>query len=128
MDDVLDFDAPARGFSVRTAYYLAHASRCAYETDDALLARLGLDDFAPFTRGQFHGFVGFIKGVALVAFRGTENTGNFLTDAETPLITHSPYPGRVHVGFAEAVETVWPSVRELLGRPSRKTPPLGDRP
>jgi hypothetical protein len=35
------------------------------------------------------------------------------------LVPQSPYPGRVHCGFAEAVEQVWPQVRQLLGTPSR---------
>jgi triacylglycerol lipase len=32
------------------------------------------------------------------------------------------YPGRVHSGFADAVEQVWPEVRRILGTPSHAKP------
>jgi len=124
MDDMIDSDHEARGFSLRTAYYLAHASNCAYDQDGNWLEKLGLDDeTAEFACGEFHGFVGFLDRVAVLAFRGTENLGNCLTDASTQLVSRPPYPGLVHHGFAEAVEQVWPVVCRLLGPPS-EAPPL----
>jgi hypothetical protein len=37
-------------------------------------------------------------------------------------VSRPPYPGRVHLGFAEAVQRVWPDVRRLLGPPSHSAP------
>jgi triacylglycerol lipase len=123
MEDIIDSDIEAAEFSVRTAYFLAHASHCAYEEGEEWMDSLGLDDeTATFTSGEFHGFVGFLGQVAIVAFRGTKNIGNCLTDAETPLVSRPPYPGLVHHGFADAVDAVWPEVRELLGPPSQCPP------
>jgi triacylglycerol lipase len=124
MDGVIDGDWTARGFSLKTAHYLACASMLAYEEQPGALGkRLGLrDNFMPFTCGQFYGFVAILGKAALLAFRGTQSIGNCLTDAETVLASRPPYPGRVHVGFAEAIEDVWPEVRRLLGSRCRAMP------
>ena len=123
MDDVIDNDIDARGFSVKTGYYLAYASTCAYEELGGWADKLGLGHRVRlFTCDEFHGFVGFLNKVILVAFRGTQSVGNCLTDAETPLVCRSPYPGRVHSGFSEAVDIVWPEIQRLIGPPSRAKP------
>jgi triacylglycerol lipase len=75
-----------------------------------------------FTSGQFHGFVGYLEHITVVSFRGTQNVGNCLTDAETALVSRFPYMGRVHSGFAEAVDAVWPQIVRLLGQPSHRRP------
>ena len=129
MDDVIDSDIDARGFSLKTGYYLAYASTCAYEEElGNWVDRLGLGHRVKlFTCDEFHGFVGLLNKVVLVAFRGTESIENCLTDAETPLVCCSPYPGRVHRGFSEGVELVWPEIGRcwvLLRGPAR----LADRP
>jgi triacylglycerol lipase len=124
MDDVIDSDLNVQGFSLRTAYYLAYAANYAYEEFGDWIRRLGLGPKTTvFTCGQFHGFFGSLSKVGVLAFRGTQNVGNCLTDAETPLVARQPYPGRVHRGFVSAVEEVWPKVRELLG-PAWRSPPL----
>jgi hypothetical protein len=56
-----------------------------------------------------------LPNVMVLAFRGTKNTENFLTDAETPLVRTATYPGLVHLGFSTAIEEVWEEVRRLLG-------------
>jgi hypothetical protein len=116
MNDVIDNDFDAPGFSIRTGYYLACASNFAYEQDAGAWAeKLGLgDNIAFFTCGQFHGFVAVLKNITLLAFRGTQSVANCLTDLEATLVSRRPYPGRVHSGFAKAVEEVLPSVRKLL--------------
>jgi triacylglycerol lipase len=115
MDNVIDSDVGTPGFSLRTAYYLAYASKAAYEGPGDWTEELGLGDKVKlFTQGQFHGFVGFLDPVILLVLRGTQNLDNWLTDADTPLVSRAPYPGRVHLGFARAVDQVWPEVRKLL--------------
>jgi triacylglycerol lipase len=123
MEGIIDSDMAARGFSAKTGYYLAYASKFAYEDCVNWVDRLGLGNrITSFTCGQFHGFVGMLDKVCLLTFRGTQSIGNCLTDADTRLALHSPYPGRVHAGFADAVEQVWPEVRRILGTPSRTAP------
>jgi triacylglycerol lipase len=115
IDSVIDSDIGTPGFSVRTAYYLAYASKAAYEGPGDWSEKLGLGgNVTSFSRGQYHGFVGFLEPVILLALRGTQNLDNWLTNADTPLVPHPPYPGRVHLGFARAVDQVWPEVRKLL--------------
>lgn len=118
-----DQDVDARGFSVRMGYYLAQASEAAYEEDCEWIER-----FRPkhritfFECDDFRGLVGFQEKFTVLAFRGTQSMGNFLTDADTLFVSQFPYPGRVHSGFSQAVEDVWPDVRRILGNPSRSKP------
>ena len=104
MDGLIQCDMDAHGFSVRTGYYLACASKSAYEEHSDWIENLGLGNRITFFNcGQFRGLVGLLDKVALLAFRGTKNIGNCLTDADTLFVSRSPYPGRVHSGFAQAV-------------------------
>ena len=124
MDDVIDNDFDAPGFSIRTGYYMACASNFAYEQDLGDWAqKLGLgNNVTFFTSGQFHGFVAILEKTVLLAFRGTQTVANCLTDVEAALVSRPPYPGRVHSGFANAVEEVLPSVQRLLPSSSRTMP------
>jgi hypothetical protein len=72
----------------------------------------------------FHGFVAAQRNVAIVAFRGTVSIGNALTDVNAALIRQSIFPGLVHLGFAHAAETVYPTVRILLTASGRELPIL----
>lgn len=121
MIDVIDNNLDAPGFSIRTAYYMACVSNFAYEDNvGGWAGRLGLSkNITFFTCGQFHGFVGILKNNVLLAFRGTQTVSNCLTDVEATLIPRPPYPGRVHNGFAKAVDEVLPEVRRLLPSPSQ---------
>ena len=92
MMEKLDADLHALGFSLRTAYYLAHASIAAYDTTlgdwpECLGLGAGVQCL---DHGKFRGLVGSLGKVVLVAFRGTCNTGNFLTDADTALVARTP--------------------------------------
>ena len=123
MDGLIDSGLDARGFTAKTAYYLACASKSAYEEHGDWIEKLGPSHkITFFTCGRFRGFVGLLEKAVLLAFRGTQNIGNCLTDVESLLVSRSPYPGRFHSGFAEAVEEVWPAVRRILGNPSRIAP------
>ena len=121
MNGVIESGFNAGGFSVQTGYYLACASNFAYEQNVGDWAeRLGLGrNITFFTCGQFHGFVGILDKIVLLAFRGTQSVANCLTDVETALVSHPPYSGRVHSGFVNAVEEVWPTVRKLVAPASR---------
>ena len=128
MAELVDGDLHSRGFSAKTGYYLACASRCAYEESADWIDRLGLRDrIASFSCGNLHGFVARLDKAVVLAFRGTQNVGNCLTDADTLLVSRPPYPGRVHCGFADAVEHVWPQIRDLLGPPAHAGGSLVDR-
>jgi acetyl esterase/lipase len=115
MDDIIEYDWQEEGYSLKTAYYLVHASYAAYNDEQEWAGRLGLaNSLRTFDCEQFHGFVGVQSKVAVVALRGTQSIGNALTDANTVLVEHPDYPGRVHGGFSDAADDVYPAVRALL--------------
>jgi hypothetical protein len=121
--DIIDSDSQAIGFSLRTGYYLCQCSNAAYEEPGNWIEQLALGDTVrPFECESFHGFVAAQRRMAIVAFRGTVSVGNFLTDAEAALVHHGLFPGLVHYGFCQAVETVYPAVRTLLRAFPREMP------
>jgi triacylglycerol lipase len=123
MEGVIGGEFDVHKFCAKTSYYLACASKCAYEESADWIEKLGLaNKLSFFACGQFRGYVAILDKATLLAFRGTSNVGNCLTDADTLLVSRPPYPGRVHCGFADAVEEVWPEVRRRLGRPPGASP------
>jgi triacylglycerol lipase len=116
---VIDSDF-AQGFSIQTAYYLVCACQAAYLDDLgnwAVDLALG-EHAATFQFGDFHGFVADMDAVTLVAFRGTDNIENWLTDGRIIQIQDSAYPGLVHRGFAAAMQVIWPDLKARLPAPS----------
>ena len=120
MEGVIDSDLHGRGFSPKTGYYLACASRCTTRNQAT-----GSNDSACVIASP--SLLAANSGVLSRCWTrppcwpsaARRTSGTVLTDADTLLVPQSPYPGRVHCGFAEAVEQVWPQVRQLLGTPSR---------
>jgi len=122
---IIDSDSRSVGFSMRTGYYLAHCSLAAYGGPGDWPETLGLgDSMRAFQCHEFHGFVGAQKNVAIVAFRGTVSIGNALTDATAALVRQAIFPGLVHLGFAHAAETVYPTVHDLLSAQGLRLPIL----
>ena len=120
------FDRNARGFSAYNAWSLARAASLAYASpetikwefcrvEDAVAPELGV--FAnPNT--NTHGFLVSTPEFLILSFQGT-HTGSekgFLadlkTDAATKLVRYDE--GKVHQGFAKALDSVWPDVARLL--------------
>jgi triacylglycerol lipase len=117
-----DFDTP--GFSITTAYYLVNACQASYlnELGD-WIAELALGkQAATFQFGAMHGFVADMPGATVLAFRGTDNIENWLTDGRAVQVTDPAYAGKVHRGFATALAEMWADLKARLppagtGRP-----------
>jgi hypothetical protein len=79
------------------------------------LARAGFDLAAFMTRAGSQGFVAEDASTVVVAFRGSEpdDSGDLLADADLRL-TPWPAGGRVHAGFARALQAVWEEVRPSI--------------
>jgi hypothetical protein len=69
-------------------------------------------------KGAAQGFLAWTSGLAMVAFRGTESTADWLSNLH--LTTRSlPGVGRVHAGFLEQFQALRPALESLLiGRSS----------
>jgi hypothetical protein len=96
------------GFDLDAAVLLAQAAEIAYESDAALTsawaAKQGFASATPFNQGNVQGFQAHGQGVALLAFRGTSNLGQWVRDARLISADH-PW-GRVHVGFRNGLQEV----------------------
>jgi len=124
MPGPIDADFGATGFSIKTAYYLAHACQAAYLDDlGEAVTLLGLGtNAATFSLGQLHGFVAQLPNATLVAFRGTDSIQTWLTDGRAAQIEDAAYTGKVHQGFAMALAEIWSDLKAKLPLPGSGRP------
>lgn len=102
------------GFDLEVAVFLAEVSQAAYVSAATLsnwATGAGLSNVTTFDRGNVQGFFCSAGGVALLAFRGTSNPGQWLRDVRFIPWSH-PW-GRVHRGFLEGVNGVELGLREF---------------
>lgn len=101
-----------RGFELEAAIFLARASAIAYADNPQPWAeRQGFTEAASFDHRNIQGFWTAGDGVALIAFRGTSNLGQWLRDARIVPASH-PW-GDVHAGFREGLRAVESLLREF---------------
>lgn len=121
------FDHRARTYSLPHAYCLAMAAELAYRDEEAVERQARAWGFPqvrhlrtaftpPFPLADTQALAMAGDDMIVVAFRGTEpaQIRDWLSDATTP-----PWPGPagtgfVHYGFAEALESVFPRLRDVL--------------
>lgn len=115
------FRARATYFDLRNAWWMAEMSMLAYVRDRefvaAQLEAAGFPGFRAIDGGGSgaQGFIAYSDDVIVVCFRGTEirEPADVFTDLKF-LLVDSGQGGRVHQGFKEAVDSVWPAVRDIL--------------
>ncbi|MFF8731035.1 lipase family protein [Streptomyces sp. NPDC015171] len=121
------FDHTSTGYSVQRAYWLARAAELAYKEPSVIedqAAQWGFEEVRhhhtrftpPFPLQDTQAYTLASDRMIVTAFRGTEpaQIKDWLSDATTP-----PWPGPggtgyVHHGFAQALESVYPAVRDTL--------------
>lgn len=112
------FDSSARGYSAVNACALAQLSSLAYSSKAAIRNKLrswgfDTDTFEFIDVSDTQAFVISRQDCTIVAFRGTEPTlADWLSDIQIHL-TGGPL-GRVHEGFASALNHVWLDVFQAL--------------
>jgi hypothetical protein len=112
VDAVTLFQRP--GFDLDTAVALAQASEAAYYDADKVAAwakEAGFAKTKSFDSGNIQGYWCTVDDVALLAFRGTNNPGQWLRDVRF-------YPaqydwGHVHIGFRNGVANVESALAEF---------------
>ncbi|MFD5567626.1 lipase family protein [Streptomyces cadmiisoli] len=120
-------DHRAAGYSLAHAYSLAQASALAYK-DEAAIERQarawGFDRVRhhetrftpPFPLQDTQAYTMASDHMVVTAFRGTEpiQIKDWLTDGNTPPRRGPAGTGYVHHGFAEALESIYPDVKDTL--------------
>ena len=119
-----NFDAGKTRFNLENAYVLIRASQAAYAVDNdsyfGRLAEIGIDgaDQKWFTGGFDAGFLAWTNEFVLLTFRGTDNPGGWVSNLFGAAPVSSPdYYGKVHPGFADAVNALWSSFYPELAGP-----------
>ncbi|MBY8840432.1 lipase family protein [Streptomyces sp. SP2-10] len=117
-------DHRSTDYSLKRAYWLALASDLAYKdeaTIEAQTRQWGCDTVRhhqtrftpPFPLQDTQAYTMASDDVIVTAFRGTEpqQIKDWLSDATTPPRTGPAGTGYVHDGFGEALESIWPDVK-----------------
>ncbi|MFD0894288.1 lipase family protein [Luteolibacter ambystomatis] len=107
------------GLHLDTAVFLAEASQAAYNDQAARTwaTAAGFSHTTTFNRSNIQGFWSTADDVALLAFRGTSNPGQWIRNAHFFPVRH-PW-GRVHEGFKDGVADVETDLRgfdEVAGK------------
>lgn len=108
------------GFDLDTAVFLAEASSTAYDSArrvEAWARGEGFDSVSAFASHNVQGFWCGVGDIALLAFRGSSNLGQWLRDARFFPARH-PW-GRVHIGFQHGVAAVEGALRDFDGAARR---------
>ncbi|MFJ6568772.1 lipase family protein [Streptomyces sp. NPDC091292] len=121
------FDHQATGYSLAHAYWLARASDLAYK-DEATIEKQarewGFDQVRhhhtafspPFPLEDTQAYTVAGDDMIVTAFRGTEpaQIRDWLSDASTPPWPGPKQTGYVHYGFAKALDSIYPQVRDAV--------------
>lgn len=109
----LDKNAPY----LRNAYTLAHLANAAYSDgpqDHASFQETIFEDVDTFGDDNTFGFVTSNEEHVVLAFRGTDDLRDWITNMTFAVVAGPEWQGRVHKGFAGALDFVWASIRALL--------------
>jgi triacylglycerol lipase len=109
-------------FSIHNAHALALCSKLAYEKPEIIQQKLQEQGFRSefITSGSKESpndtdtqlFIGHSGSTIVMAFRGTTNIRDWMTDAKIGFV-NIPH-GKVHHGFNDALDSVWDEVIETL--------------
>ena len=118
------FNPDAQGFSAANMAYLAHCAQAIYKPDSECTEAIAAIDSElakniRFFNSRQTGTEGFIAGddeKIIIAFRGTSDRQDWLTDAATIQKSWSSVTniGKVHSGFFQSLNSVWSVVMEHL--------------
>lgn len=116
-----DFNAVATGFDAVNAFWLGRCADLAYQDEPAVraaLAQWGMRaawvSVCDLPHCDTQALVAASPKALIVAFRGTKDVLDFVTDAQ---FLQSPFPckggfrGKVHTGFLRGLDGAWTSVR-----------------
>jgi triacylglycerol lipase len=117
------FQPDPTGFPRVNVWWLSDAALLSYwdpASAKAIFERAGLQ--SEFVKeGSTDCYVAWQDEFVIVVFRGTESNEwrDILTDAKTTLVPWTWTVGNVHLGFKEAITTIWPTLERLLNDLSR---------
>ncbi|MBD0424720.1 lipase family protein [Streptomyces sp. TRM S81-3] len=120
-------DHHATGYSLSHAYWMAQAADLAYKDQDTIersARKWGFDEVRhhhtrftpPFPLEDTQAYTIASDHMIITAFRGTEPNQilDWLSDATTPPWPGPAETGFIHYGFGEALDSIFPSVRDAL--------------
>lgn len=114
-------------YGLHHAYWLCKAAGLAYEDESEIRSEIrewGFDRFRffhskhemPFPLDDTQAYVAASDNMIILAFRGTEptNVRDWLSDVNAPAAPGPSQQGLVHLGFNQALDSVYPEIRDTI--------------
>jgi len=121
---MFDFESRTQAHSRKNAFWLGRASQIAYLPEEGTaqsLKAIGLNLHKYLDREGTQAFFAGNDDVLILAFRGTNNLIDWITDFNLSLVAGPG--GRVHEGFLDALFHVWKDIWQFI-RAERGSRPL----
>ncbi|GAA2821402.1 lipase family protein [Saccharopolyspora taberi] len=123
---IADLDHETTGYSALHAYWMARAADLTYSTEEEMQSetrKWGFERFRYFFSSHqmlpiddTQGFVAGSDRMIILAFRGTEpkKIQDWLTDVNGPAAPGPGAKGFVHLGFHQALDSVFPEIKDAI--------------
>lgn len=112
----ITFEPKNTRFSIKNAYALALCSHLAYEDAKSINDKMALHGFQTIflERRETQAYIAFRDDAIVIAFRGTTNIRDWMTDSDMVLTTVRHGMGKVHGGFLRALCLIWEDILSVL--------------
>lgn len=119
--NLLNFDASADGYSHLNAVWMAEVSALAYWDKEMVEKQLRVWQYELITeitdeKTETNAYLAEKDQYIVLSFRGTSSLKDFITDVDIRKTSPDWANGDIHRGFARALDSVWPGIKEQLGR------------
>lgn len=122
---LLDFDESADGYSHLNAVWMAEVSALAYWDKEKVEKQLRAWQYELITEitdadTETNAYLAEKDNHMVLSFRGTSSLKDFITDVDIRKTSPDWAEGEIHRGFADALDSVWPDIKEQLGKPGQQ--------
>lgn len=122
---LLGFDESSAGYSHLNAVWMAEVAALAYWDKELVDSQLRLWQYELVAEiadadTETTAYLAEKDGHMVLSFRGTSSLKDFKTDARILKTSTDWADGKVHRGFAGALDSVWPDITDLLGEPGQQ--------
>ena len=122
---LLNFDESADGYSHLNAVWMAEVSALAYWDKETVEKQLRVWQYELITEitdadTETNAYLAEKDDHMVLSFRGTSSLKDFITDVDVRKTSPDWANGEIHRGFAGALDSVWPDIKEQLGKPRQQ--------
>lgn len=122
----ISFEPMSTKYSIKNAYALALCSELAYGSEKKISEALSGYGFSVrfIERRDTQAFIAYNESAVVLAFRGTTNIRDWMTNSDISLISFGQSAGKVHSGFLHALYLVWDDILQVINSVQNNAQPF----